>query len=99
MLELLRRAYEALPGVAELELVEAAAGLRPGHAGQRADRRARSASPGLWWATGHWRNGILLAPLTAEAIAQALQARSRRRSSRRSGRQRFAARARAEVSG
>ena len=29
VLELLRRAYEALPGIAELELVEARAGLRP----------------------------------------------------------------------
>ena len=38
VLELLRRAYEALPGIAELELVETAAGLRPRHARQRADR-------------------------------------------------------------
>jgi glycine oxidase len=24
---------------------------------------------GLIWATGHWRNGVLLAPLTADAVA------------------------------
>jgi glycine oxidase len=24
---------------------------------------------GLIWATGHWRNGVLLAPLTAETVA------------------------------
>jgi glycine oxidase len=27
---------------------------------------------GLVWATGHHRNGILLAPLTAELVAEAL---------------------------
>ena len=72
MLELLRRAYEVLPEVAELELVEAAAGLRPGDARQRAGRRARARVAGLVWATGHWRNGILLAPLTADAVAALL---------------------------
>jgi glycine oxidase len=27
---------------------------------------------GLVWATGHWRNGVLLAPLTGEAVAELL---------------------------
>lgn len=71
VLELLRRAYEALPGVVELELVEASAGLRPGTP-DNAPIVGESAVPGLWWATGHWRNGILLAPLTAEAVANGL---------------------------
>ena len=71
VLELLRRAYEALPGVAELELVEAAAGLRPATP-DNAPIVGESGTPGLWWATGHWRNGILLAPLTADAVAGAL---------------------------
>ena len=47
--ELLREAYRLLPDVAELELVEAAAGLRPGDAGQPAagrPRRARRAALG-----------------------------------------------------
>jgi glycine oxidase len=28
------------------------------------------AVPGLVWATGHWRNGVLLAPVTADAVAR-----------------------------
>ena len=27
---------------------------------------------GLVWATGHWRNGVLLAPLTGEVVAELL---------------------------
>ena len=27
---------------------------------------------GLIWATGHWRNGVLLAPLTGDAVADLL---------------------------
>ncbi len=68
VLELLRRAYEALPGIAELELVETAAGLRPGTP-DNGPIVGEGGVPGLWWATGHWRNGILLAPLTADAVA------------------------------
>ena len=71
VLELLRRAYEALPGVFELELVEATAGLRPGTP-DNGPIVGESGVPGLWWATGHWRNGVLLAPITAEAVAQSL---------------------------
>ncbi len=71
VLELLRRAYEVLPGVAELELVESAAGLRPGTP-DNGPIVGEGAAPGLVWATGHWRNGILLAPLTADAVAGAL---------------------------
>jgi glycine oxidase len=71
VLELLRRAYEVLPGVAELELVEAHAGLRPGTP-DNGPVVGEGAAPGLWWATGHWRNGILLAPLTGEAVAAML---------------------------
>ena len=71
VLELLRRAYEVLPGVSELELVETAAGLRPGTP-DNGPIVGESGVPGLWWATGHWRNGILLAPVTADAIAAML---------------------------
>ncbi len=53
------------PTSRELELVRARAGLRPATRDNRArDRRGR-ATPGLAWATGHGRNGVLLAPLTA----------------------------------
>jgi len=71
VLELLRRAYEVLPGVAELELLESAAGLRPGTP-DNGPIVGAGAVPGLVWATGHWRNGILLAPHTADAVAGAL---------------------------
>jgi glycine oxidase len=68
VLELLRRAYEALPGISELELTETAAGLRPGTP-DNGPAVGAGTLPGLWWATGHWRNGLLLAPITADAIA------------------------------
>ena len=71
--ELLREAYRLLPDVAEMELLEAAAGLRPATP-DNLPRVGPSPVPGLLWATGHFRNGILMAPLAAEAIAGALAA-------------------------
>jgi glycine oxidase len=70
--ELLREAYRLLPDVAELELVEAAAGLRPGTP-DNLPRIGPGGIDGLLWATGHHRNGILLAPLTGEAVAALLE--------------------------
>jgi glycine oxidase len=69
--ELLRAAYEALPGVSELPFVEAAAGLRPASPDNK-PIIGEGALPGLVWATAHWRNGILLAPVTADAVAALL---------------------------
>jgi glycine oxidase len=69
--ELLREAYRLLPDVAEMELVEAAASLRPGTP-DNLPLAGPSPVEGLLWATGHYRNGILLAPLAAEAIAAEL---------------------------
>jgi glycine oxidase len=66
--ELLREAYRALPDIAELELVEAIAGLRPGSP-DNAPLIGPSGLEGLVYATGHFRNGILLAPVTANAVA------------------------------
>ena len=66
--ELLREAYRALPDVSELELEEAIAGLRPGTP-DNAPLIGRGAIDGLLLATGHYRNGILLAPATADAAA------------------------------
>jgi len=71
--ELLREAYRLLPDVAEMELVEAAAGLRPGTP-DNLPRVGPSPVEGLLWATGHFRNGILLAPLAADQIADRLAA-------------------------
>jgi glycine oxidase len=71
VLELLRSAYEALPGITELDLIEATAGLRPA-APDNAPIIGPGSFAGLFWATAHWRNGILLAPSTADAIARQL---------------------------
>jgi len=72
VLELLREAYRLLPEVAEMELVEATAGLRPATP-DNLPRVGASGVEGLLWATGHYRNGILLAPLTANAVADLLE--------------------------
>jgi glycine oxidase len=69
--ELLREAYRLLPDVAEMELVDSMAGLRPGTP-DNLPLIGPSAIEGLLLATGHYRNGILLAPLTADAIAALL---------------------------
>ncbi len=63
--ELLRDARELVPGVTELELEEVSVGLRPGTP-DNAPLIGRGPLEGLILATGHHRNGILLAPLTAE---------------------------------
>jgi glycine oxidase len=69
--ELLREAYRALPDIAELELVEASAGLRPGTP-DNTPLIGPGAIEGLHLATGHFRNGILLAPVTARLVAAEL---------------------------
>ncbi|MDQ6651040.1 MAG: glycine oxidase ThiO [Actinomycetota bacterium] len=66
--ELLRDARTALPGLGELELVESHAGLRPGSP-DNAPLLGPTALPGLVLATGHFRNGILLTPVTADVIS------------------------------
>ena len=65
---LLEAAWEVLPEVGELELVAARAGLRPGTP-DNAPVVGPGELEGLVWATGHWRNGVLLAPLTADVVA------------------------------
>ena len=69
--ELLREAYRVLPDVAEMELVGMVAGLRPGTP-DNLPIVGRGAVDGLVLATGHFRNGIMLAPITAVAIAATL---------------------------
>lgn len=71
--ELLRHAHEVLPGVSDLELIELNVGFRPGTP-DNAPIVGRGALEGLVWATGHYRNGILLAPLTAELVVGILGA-------------------------
>jgi glycine oxidase len=69
--ELLRDARLLVPGITELELAEAVAGLRPGTP-DNAPVIGPAALPGLVLATGHFRGGVLLAPVTADVIAEYL---------------------------
>ena len=69
--ELLRDVLALLPGLSEIDLEETWAGLRPG---------APDNAPiigigddGIVYATGHYRNGILTAPITASAVAALVQ--------------------------
>ncbi len=71
VVELLRDAIELLPGFSELVIDELSAGLRPSTP-DNAPALGPGAIEGLHWATGHYRHGILLAPITAEIVARAL---------------------------
>ncbi|UGQ10013.1 glycine oxidase ThiO [Yinghuangia sp. ASG 101] len=66
--ELLRDARELVPGISELPLIETYAGLRPGSP-DNAPVIGATELPGLIAATGHYRHGILLTPVTADAVA------------------------------
>ena len=67
--ELLRGAWEAVPGVYELPLLETWTGLRPGSR-DNAPILGKTPVENLIYATGHYRNGILLTPITAYEISK-----------------------------
>jgi glycine oxidase len=69
--QLLRDARAILPGIAELEFAEVVAGLRPGTP-DNAPVIGMSRLPGLVLATGHFRSGVLLAPVTADLVTELL---------------------------
>ncbi|MFI9174413.1 glycine oxidase ThiO [Streptomyces lincolnensis] len=69
--ELLRDAHELVPGITELPLTETRAGLRPGSP-DNAPLLGPTGLDGLLLATGHYRNGVLLTPVTGDAMAHAL---------------------------
>ncbi|WNV75216.1 glycine oxidase ThiO [Geodermatophilus sp. DSM 44513] len=69
--DLLRDAIEVVPAVSELELVEVLARWRPGTS-DNAPLLGPTELPGLVLATGHYRNGVLLTPVTAEVITDLL---------------------------
>jgi glycine oxidase len=73
--ELLRDLSELVPGVLELEIEELIAGLRPATP-DNLPAIGRGVLEGLVWATGHFRNGILLTPVTAELVAATLAGES-----------------------
>jgi glycine oxidase len=69
--ELLHETGALVPGIWELELQECCAGLRPGTP-DNVPLIGTGAVEGLVWATGHYRNGILLTPITAQLVLAAL---------------------------
>ncbi len=68
LLALIEGAWRAVPGVEELPVAETWVGFRPGSRDD-APMLGPSGIDGLVIATGHHRNGILLTPLTAEAVS------------------------------
>ena len=70
--ELLRDAAEIVPGVLELIVEETIAGLRPGTPDNAPLLGSTDEVRGLYYATGHYRNGVLLTPITAELTVAAL---------------------------
>jgi glycine oxidase len=66
--ELLHDAMELVPGISEWVLEESTAGLRPATP-DNLPAVGPGWEPGLVWAVGHGRNGVLLAPLTGELVA------------------------------
>jgi glycine oxidase len=70
--QLLRDARTLVPGITELELTDVVAGLRPGTP-DNAPVIGPSGLPGLMFATGHFRAGVLLAPVTADTVASFLR--------------------------
>ncbi|MFJ9604319.1 glycine oxidase ThiO [Streptomyces althioticus] len=69
--ELLRDAHDLVPGLTELPLTETLAGLRPGSP-DNAPLLGPTRLDGLLLATGHHRNGVLLTPVTGDAMARVL---------------------------
>lgn len=69
--ELLREAYRLLPEVSELEFLGVVAGFRPGTP-DNLPVVGPTSIDGLFLATGHFRNGILLAPITARAVSDSI---------------------------
>jgi glycine oxidase len=65
-------ALEIAPVIGEFPVVDMWAGLRPRAIDDLPVLGACSDVPGLFYAAGHYRNGILLAPITGELIAESI---------------------------
>ena len=70
--DLLDAACEVVPGAWTAGFLEARAGLRPASADLLPIIGLSRVVPNLMYATAHYRNGILLAPLTAALVADAM---------------------------
>ncbi|MES3631112.1 MAG: FAD-dependent oxidoreductase, partial [Longimonas sp.] len=69
--DILEGAWEVVPGIYDLPVDETWAGLRPASR-DHAPLLGPSGDPGIWCATGHYRHGILLTPVTAQEMARQL---------------------------
>jgi len=67
--DILEGAWEVVPGIRELPVDDTWAGLRPASR-DHAPLLGATAAPGVILATGHYRHGILLTPVTAQEIAR-----------------------------
>ncbi|WP_146167922.1 FAD-dependent oxidoreductase, partial [Micromonospora sp. MH33] len=70
VLRLLRAAVDLVPELAEYDLVEATAGLRPGTPDNAPIIGPLPGRPGVLVATGHHRHGIVLTPVTADLVTE-----------------------------
>lgn len=74
VLRLLRAAVDLVPELAEYDLAEASAGLRPGTPDNAPILGPLPGRPGVLAATGHHRHGIVLTPVTADLITELIVA-------------------------
>lgn len=72
--KLLEGAWEIVPGIYDLPLTDSWAGLRPASRDHQ-PIIGFSSAPGIFMATGHYRHGIMLAPLTARVAADVILGR------------------------
>jgi glycine oxidase len=70
--DLLEAACDLVPHTWTASFLGARVGLRPGTKDDLPIIGASTALPNLMYATGHYRNGVLLAPLTAQLVADAM---------------------------
>lgn len=68
--DLLEGAWEIVPGIYDLSVRDVWAGLRPASRDHAPILGSTDAAPGIVYATGHYRHGILLTPVTAEEVAR-----------------------------
>jgi glycine oxidase len=62
-------ALEIVPGIAGLPMIDSWAGFRPRAKDGLPVLGSSAEAAGLFYATGHYRNGILLAPITGKVLA------------------------------
>jgi glycine/D-amino acid oxidase-like deaminating enzyme len=70
--DLLNAATELVPATWNAAFLGARAGLRPATPDDLPILGQSAAAPGLFYAAGHYRNGVLLAPITARLIGDAM---------------------------